>query len=100
MLIILFSTYFLYIILIPLFLIMLPIGFGSPGVQMATNKGLHSPLALPTPSTLKGFLWRLWGWAQAHLEGWRTPRAAQGLEREDARAVVAERGTQSLLRPS
>lgn len=38
MLIILFSTYFLYIILIPLFLIILPICFGSQGLQMEQTK--------------------------------------------------------------
>lgn len=53
MLIILFSTYFLYIILIPLLLIILPICFGSRGLQMGTNKGFYSPWAVPSDLTPK-----------------------------------------------
>lgn len=60
MLITLFSTYFLYILLIPLFLILPPICFGSLASQMGTNKGGHSPWAGPSILTPNDF-WRRGG---------------------------------------
>lgn len=84
MLIILFSTYFLYIILIPLFLIILPICFGSLSLQMGTNKGFHNPWAVPTDLIPKGFLWGLavplqvGPMAGANFHGWQIARAGQG----------------------
>ena len=86
MLIILFSSYFLYMISIPLFLIILPICFGSPGLQMGTNKGFDSPWTVPSDLTPKCCLWGLaiplQGWAgvggggqraRAHLHGRPAP---------------------------